>query len=263
MDYQGLTYANKDNIGIITLNRPERLNPLSAATNTSIQHIVDELESDQDTRVLVITGAGRAFSAGADVTELAASVDSGRPGMDIGLSSTPISYISDLRRLNQPVIAAINGLTAGMALSVALACDIRIAAASAQFIAAWIRRGFIPDAGGTFLMPRAIGMGKALEMALTGDAMDAAEALRVGFVNRVVPDDELMPTAMELAQRLAAGPPLAIARAKKALYHAQDMSLEGAVDHELYNQSFLMRTADFAEGVKAFLEKRKANFVGR
>jgi 2-(1,2-epoxy-1,2-dihydrophenyl)acetyl-CoA isomerase len=154
-------------------------------------------------------------------------------------------------------------VVAGIGISLALACDIRIMAESARFRAAWINRGFIPDGGATHLMPRLIGLPNAAEMCLTGAFFDSAYAERVGLVNRVVPDEEVMPTVMELAQKLAAGPPLAIARAKQALYKGLGNTLEEGIELEGFIQAELRRTEDHAEGVRSFMEKRAPVFRGR
>jgi len=263
VEYEGLIYKKEDGIGIITLNRPEVLNALNEATLTSIDSIVNDLKFDKETKVLIITGTGRGFSSGADVSGTLAGLLEEEAGLGMLINPTNINYTLNMRRLNQPVIAAINGVTAGMALGLVCACDIRIAAETASFSCAFVKRNLVPDSGVTWFLPRTVGVGKALELAMTGDRVDAQEALRIGMVNKVVPDAELMPAAMDLAKRLKANPPLAVSWAKKLIYQSLDMSLESAFDHEIFLQASIVRTADFTEGVASFLEKRQPKFIGR
>ena len=263
MEYEGLIYTKENGIGIITLNRPEVLNALNKATLTSIDSIINNLKTDRETKVLIITGTGRGFSSGADVGGTLAGLSDEDAGRDMLTNPSSVNYTINMRRLNQPIIAAINGVTAGMALGLVCACDIRIAAESARFSCAFVKRNLVPDSGVTWFLPRMVGVGKALELAMTGDFMDAQEALHFGMVNKVVPDDELMPAAMDLAKRLTANPPLAVSWAKKLIYQSLDMPLESACDHEIFLQASIVRTSDFTEGVKSFLEKRKPRFTGR
>ncbi|MBN1613816.1 MAG: enoyl-CoA hydratase/isomerase family protein [Deltaproteobacteria bacterium] len=263
MKYEGLIYKKENGIGTITLNRPEVLNALTMGTLAAIDSIANELKSDKETKVLIITGNGSGFSSGADVSGTLDGLTAEDAGLNMLVNPTNLNYTFNLRRLNQPVIAAINGVTAGMALGLVCACDIRIAAESASFSCAFVKRNLVPDSGVTWFLPRTVGLGMALELAMTGDRIDAQEALRIGLVNRIVPDSELMPAVLALANRMMANPPLAVSWAKKLIYESMDMSLESAFDHEIFLQASIVRTADFTEGVKSFQEKRKPKFIGR
>lgn len=258
--YQTLIYEKKENIGVLTINRPQRMNAISNELTSELKKFLDELENDDELRVLVITGAGdKAFVAGADITEL---VD--RDAL-IGrrVSRQRQEIFSRIENLHVPAIAAINGYALGGGLELALACSIRVCSDKAQFGAPEVKLGIIPGDGGTQRLPRLVGLGRAMEMILTGDFIDAEEAYRIGLVNKVVPHEELMEKAMELAKKIASRPPLAVRYAKEAV----NRSLEGSTVSGFALESFLhalsCTTEDKKEGVSAFLEKRKGKFKGR
>jgi 2-(1,2-epoxy-1,2-dihydrophenyl)acetyl-CoA isomerase len=263
MEYEGLIYTQEDGIGIITLNRPQVLNALNPPLIASLNRIITELKADTETKVLIITGTGRGFCSGADVSGTLSGLSEEGAGLSMVMNPTSANYTFNMRRLNQPIIAAINGVTAGMAIGLVCACDVRIAAASARFSCAFVKRNLVPDSGVTWFLPRIVGIGKALELAMTGDLVNAEEARQIGLVNSVVPDAELMPAAMALAGRMKENPPLAVSWAKKLIYQSLDMPLESACDHEIFLQASIVRTADFKEGVQSFLEKRPPRFTGR
>jgi 2-(1,2-epoxy-1,2-dihydrophenyl)acetyl-CoA isomerase len=258
MELKDVLYEVQDGVGIITMNRPERLNASSADMVRSLIHILDNLT--EDVRALIFTGAGRAFCAGGDVRSMSDRID--------GASQTPAWQRTHTERAvsvafwncDRPIIAAVNGHAVGLGLSYASMCDFRIASDKAQFGALWVRRGFMPDAGGTYFLPFLLGVPKALEICWTGDIMDAKS---IGLVSRVVPHEELIPTTMELAKRLAQGPTLAMGMAKRAMYKSRMTALQEALEFESYGQAMLRQTEDHAEGVKAFMEKREAKYVGR
>ncbi len=256
--YKTLIYEKRDQIGILTINRPQKLNAISNELTAELKRFLDDVEGDEDLRVLLITGAGdKAFVAGADINEL---VDrDARSGRRISRERQEI--FSRIENLQVPVIAAVNGYALGGGLELALACSIRICSEQAQFGAPEVKLGIIPGDGGTQRLPRLVGPGRAMEMILTGDFIDAQEAYRVGLVNKVVPAAELMEKALELAQRLAARPPLAVRYAKDAVNRSQDNLTGYAL--ESYLHALACTTQDKKEGVAAFLAKREAKFEGK
>ncbi len=248
-----------DGVLTLTLNRPEALNSFTVEMKEELLKALKDAARDKDVRVVVMTGAGRAFSAGQDLKERQA------PGVaDLGtelrLRYNPI--ILAMRRLEKPIVGAINGVAAGAGISIALACDIVIAAESATFIEAFSRVGLVPDTGSTWFLPRLVGVHRAAEMMFTADPVDASTAERIGLINRAVPADRLMDEAGALAARLAKSAPIALALAKRALNRAYDMNLEQALDFEAQLQSVAGRSSDHKEGVAAFVEKRPASFRG-
>jgi len=260
-----LVYSCKGGIAKLTLNRPDKLNAITQDMFDGMEQVVGEVRNNDDVKVLVITGAGRGFCSGADVVaRLAARVAGEGPKKTRKAMVAPVGYIASiLHRLDKPIIGAINGVAAGAGLSYALLCDIRIASDQARFGAVWVRRGLIPDVGATYLLPRIIGMDKALELAFTGDLIGAREAERIGLVTKVVPHDDLMKVTDELALKVASGPSVAIELMKRGMYRALDNDLDTQLDFESYAQNLCFGTDDFKEGVAAFREKRDSHFRGR
>jgi 2-(1,2-epoxy-1,2-dihydrophenyl)acetyl-CoA isomerase len=243
----------------ITLNRPDALNSFNASMKRELLEVLKAAARDTDVRCLILTGAGRAFSAGQDLKERQAP---GAADLADELREHYNPIIRGVRRLEKPVIAAVNGVAAGAGCSLAIACDIIIAAENARFIEVFAKVGLVPDTGSTWFLPRLIGYARAAEMVFTAEPVDAATAERIGLVNRVVPSERLMPEARALAQQLAAAPPLALALAKRALNRALESDLDSALDHEAQLQGIAGRSQDHAEGVAAFIEKRPARFTG-
>ncbi len=264
MPEKELLFEVEDGVGIATLNQPQKLNAFSAGINAGLWQAMDAVRADDSIRTLVITGVGRGFCSGADVQGLSASATGQSQRQEAPSEQRGFADVSaGIRRLGKPVIAAVNGVAAGGGLSLALACDIRIASENARFIAVWIRRALVPDIGASYMLPRIVGLSKACELCFTGDTVDAKEAERIGLVSKVVPHEQLMSTTMELAKRLAKGPPIAMRIAKRSIYEAQHMNLEAAVELEKLGFAICLRSEDAREGTNAFLEKRQPEFKGR
>ncbi len=242
----------------ITLNRPDVLNAFNAALHRALAGVLEEARAD-DVRAVVITGAGRGFCVGQDLSEFREA-----PG-DIGerLRSNYHPNILALRALEKPVLAAVNGPAAGAGLSFACACDLRLAAESATFVPAFINIGLIPDSGGTYFVRRLLGTARAFEWMTSGRRLSAAEALEWGLVSEVVEDDRLAERAAERAAELAALPTRGVALTKRLFDHAENATLEEQLELEAQLQAVATQTADFREGVDAFLEKREPRFEGR
>ena len=249
-----------DAVATITLDRPDALNALTIALKEELLAAFETVAADDAVRAVVLTGAGRAFCAGQDLRE---RLEPGAPSLEeeIRLRYNPL--IRAMRALPKPIVGAINGVAAGAGASLAFACDLRIAAEGATFLLAFGRVGLIPDSGATWLLPRLVGAAKAAELALTADPLGAADAERFGLVTRVVPADELAGAAHGLAVRLAAAAPRALALTKRALDAGMDATLDEQLDREAILQGEAGATADHAEGIAAFLERRPPRFTGR
>ncbi len=254
-------------VRVLRLNRPEALNAFTTGMLGQLRQALEAAAADVPTRCVVITGAGRAFCAGQDLSDphVAPSRDAGAAPKDIGhlLEHYYIPLALRLRSMPVPVVAAVNGVAAGAGASVALGCDLVLAGESASFIQAFSKIGLIPDCGGTWLLPRLVGRAKALEMALLGDKLKAAEAERLGLIARVVPDAELADAAMAAAQKLAGMPTRALVETRQAMDEALKMDFETALKREAALQSQLGFSDDYLEGAAAFLDKRKAEFKDR
>ena len=263
MAYEDLILEKEGNIAIITLNRPDRLNAISPAMRDGFPKALEEVRQDDDIRVMILTGAGRGFCSGADVSGQAARLAGEAAAKSRRETLEVVGHIGMLiRELEKPTIAAVNGVAAGAGFSYAMACDIRFASDRARFISVFVRRGLVPDSGLTYFLPRLVGTSKACEIMFTGNPIDAEEALRIGLVSKVVPHDDLMNVAREFASVIAKGPPISLELTKKAIYRGIERDLRTQMDFESYAQTVCRGTEDHREGVRSFMEKREPIFKG-
>jgi Enoyl-CoA hydratase/carnithine racemase len=259
MAYQSVTLVAADGIATLTVNRPDKLNALNAATINDLGAAIDEVRQRDDIRGLILTGAGRAFVAGADISELAA--ETAVSARELALKGQRI--FGRFETSPKPVIAAVNGFALGGGCELALACHIRIASEQAKFGQPEVKLGILPGYGGTQRLARLVGKGRALQLLMTGETIDAAEAYRIGLVNRVVPADALLHSATELLRQILANGPLAVAACIEAVGLGLDIPLDGGLAMEAAHFGLLAATSDMREGTTAFLEKRPAEFKGK
>jgi len=268
MPYKLIKVDVADQVATLTLNRPDKLNCLNAGILHEMSKAIGELNADDGVKALILTGEGRAFCSGADLAEQPYGTDKNQTGISRAEHITPfVSFgwvVKHIEDFTKPVIAAVNGIAAGGGLSLALAADVRIAAENAAFSAIFVKRGLVPDCGISYYLPRLVGVSKALELMWTGDKIDAGEAERIGMVNKVVPNENLMKSAQEFARVLAKGPSLAIEMIKRMAYTAlKSDSVMTQMAVEDFMQQVCRESEDIREGVLGFLEKRPPNFKGR
>ena len=256
-----------EGVSTLTLNRPDKLNALDANILKELIRAIDEARDDDEIKVLIITGSGRGFCSGADLTGTARGTDTKLPGLDRSNRLDPFilfgSLMKRIRNFHKPVLVAANGIASGAGLSLFCLGDIRIGSEESRYSAIFVKRGLIADCGATYLLPRIVGTQNALELMWTGDIIDADTAKEIGLISRVVPADDLMDTARELALKIAGGPSTAIELMKRMVYEGlQANSFSLSMAYEGWAQEMCYLTEDSMEGIKSFIEKRPPNFTG-
>lgn len=259
MAWETILFSVAEGVATLTLNRPDKLNAFNDQLHADIADALGQVETDAAIRALVITGSGRGFCSGADLSQRLG----GSGGTNDALDRQYHPRLRRLRALRKPVVAAVNGPAAGAGMSLALSCDIVLAAQSATFIQAFTRIGLVPDAGSTFFLPRLIGTARAKGLTMLAEPLTAAQAEAWGLIWKAVPDTELMPQAMAMAKKLAQGPTVALGLTKNAIDASLGNDLDTQLALERDSQNAAAQTQDFREGVTAFLEKRSARFAGK
>lgn len=265
MDFETVILKKEGHIATITMNRPEMMNALNIQMLQEMVAAIDEIARNDNVRVVILTGAGRVFCSGADISE---------GGKASGLSGTPVEMHHNVRnsyqkvalglqRLDKPTIAMVNGAAVGAGCDFAFACDMRVGSEKARFRNGFVRVGLIPGGGGTWLYTRLMGLGRGLEFLFTGDFLEAEEAEHIGVLNKIVPAEDLERETIELAQKIANNPPLAVQMSKMMAYKALDSDLEAALEQAAACQALALSSEDHREGVNAFIERREAQFKGR
>jgi 2-(1,2-epoxy-1,2-dihydrophenyl)acetyl-CoA isomerase len=262
--YETILLEKEGGVATISLNRPKVLNAFNGTLHEEIYDALNSAAADDEARCIVLRGEGKGFSAGADLADIVED-DSNPDGPDLGeyLRETYGRLITRIVGIEKPIVAALHGPVYGAGLGLALACDLRLAGESAKFSVAFIKIGLIPDAGVSFFLPRIVGLGRAMQMSMLGEALDAQEAHRVGLVNKIIPDEKLEEEVSELAGRLAGLPTQALGRIKQTLHKSFQGDLAAALEAEAVGQTFCGYTEDHKEGVAAFFEKRNPTFTGR
>jgi len=260
--YETVLYEQASGVATISLNRPRKLNAFDRTMHEELYDALGEAAGEKEVRCIVLRGEGRGFSAGADLAQIIESAE-GDPDLGEYLRGSYSRLVKRMVETPKPIVAALHGPVYGAGVGIALACDLRIAAESTKFSVAFIKIGLMPDAGVTYFLPRVVGLGRAMEMSMLGDAVDADEALRIGLVGKITADDSLAEESQALAEHLAALPTAALGRMKTALHASFEADLESALEREAVGQTFCGYTQDHSEGVTAFFEKRKAEFSGR
>ncbi|HSR10760.1 MAG TPA: enoyl-CoA hydratase/isomerase family protein [Thermodesulfobacteriota bacterium] len=263
MTWEYVLFSKEDGIGTITLNRPDAMNALGGGMRQEILAALETASADSEVKVIVITGAGKAFCAGGDIKEFVSGKTRAEATLRMDQRPTRDKAVLLIQSTGKPVIASVNGVAAGGGCNLALACDMRIASDRARFGETFVRRGIHPYWGGVWFLPRLVGYAKAAELIFSGEVIDAQEALRIGLVNKVVPHEELPAATKEFAMKFLKSAPIPVALAKKALQNYSRIDLPQALDNERLAQSICWNTEDREEGMNSFLEKREPVFKGK
>jgi len=261
MSQAQILYEITDRVGVITLNRPEVMNAFGGTMREDLLKLLQQTEADESVRCVVITGAGKAFCAGGDIASMAAMQSKNDASVIPQHMKIGAQVVNLIRSMAKPVIAAVNGAAAGAGMNLALACDMRFAAESARFSESFVKIALVPDWGGTYLLTQLVGTAKAMELMMTGDRIDAAEALRIGILNRVISDDTFHEEVMTFARQLASGPADTLAHIKRATYVGATGTLADALKYEEQAQGAVFLSDNAREGMHAFLEKRAPKFA--
>lgn len=260
-EFENILYDQADGVATLTLNRPAKYNALTEETSQELIAAFKMIERDDDARCVVLTGEGKGFCAGQDLTEVS---DRGESfSLRDHLNQNYNKMVQTMRRLEKPIVVAVNGACAGAGFGLALAGDFRYAGESAKFLTAFIGIGLAPDTGVAYWLPRLIGPSRAAEMIFTNERVDATTAAQIGIVNKVFPDDQLMAETMKVAQHLAQSPTRGIGLSKRVLNKSLGVTFDEVLDYEAYTQDVAARTSDYVEGTSAFREKRQPQFTGK
>jgi 2-(1,2-epoxy-1,2-dihydrophenyl)acetyl-CoA isomerase len=262
MSYENINFELKDGVAILTLNRPDSLNSFTSDMHAEVRTVMKEVQNNPDVRCLVITGAGRGFCAGQDLNDRAVAPGESMPDLSESIKKNYNPLVRAITQLEKPVICAVNGVAAGAGCNLALACDIVLAARSANFIQGFSKIGLVPDSGGTWTLPNLVGRARAMGLAMLSNKLSAEQAQQWGLIWQVIDDDQLMVETMQLANHLATQPTKGLGLTKRAINAAGGNSLDQQLDLECELQSIAGRSHDYREGVNAFLEKRKPEFRG-
>lgn len=257
--YETILYELAGGVAKITMNRPDKFNSFTQKMHKELIDAFKKSDKDPNVRCIVLTGAGKAFNAGQDLGE----IQGGKPDFGGMLRNRYNPLIMQMQNTMKPIIAAVNGVAAGAGMSLAMACDIRLVSEKATFADVFVNIGLVPDSGGCYFLPRIVGLGKALELAMSGDKVTADEAYQIGLANKVFPLEDFEQQVMAYAERLASLPTKGIGLIKRAIYKGLTMSLEETLEYEAYSQEIAGATEDYDEGVKAFFEKRPPVFKGK
>lgn len=263
MDFENIQYQVKNGVAILSLNRPQSLNSFTVAMHLEVQRAMEDVRNNTEVRCLLITGEGRGFCAGQDLNDRAVKVTNQAPDLGESVEKYYNPLIRDIMNLDKPVICAVNGIAAGAGASIALACDIVIAAKSAAFAFVFCKIGLVPDSGGSWNLPRAVGLARAKGLALLGNKLSAEKAESWGMIWQCVEDDNLMPEAVKLAENLATQPTKGLGKIKQLLNQSFSTSLQQQTEDEKEAMGLLGRSDDYREGVAAFMEKRQPQFRGQ